>query len=348
VAVIGRGSRADRVAASHDIAWGAFRLALAAAAVAAVWAVVAAVRGGSWWGPLHVLLAGTAVLAISGATQLFTTTWSAAVPPDRRLAAAQRTAAALGAAGAVAGVTGGVRWLAAAGGALLVVALALLAFSLLTTVRRSHLRRFDLSARFYLLAIACAVVGVSLGAVMGALPETRPLLRLPHLHLNLTGFVGLTILGTIPTFVPTLAHHRAVSGREALAAWWLAVVGAGLFAAGAVPGGGRVIGAGAACVATAGVLLLGGMLLRLPPAVLRRGGVPLGLVVAGVVWLLVWTGTDAVLLLGGDPRGADGVRLAAGAVGGVGQVLAGSLAYLVPVVTRRRRRLGRERGREGG
>ncbi len=52
------GRRPDRVAASHDIAWAAFRLAFVSAGAAAVWALVVAVRGGSWWGPLHLLLAG--------------------------------------------------------------------------------------------------------------------------------------------------------------------------------------------------------------------------------------------------------------------------------------------------
>ncbi len=335
--MIGRGSRAERVAASHDIAWGALRLALLSSAVAAIWAAVAAVGDGSWWGPLHMLLAGTAVLAISGASQLFTTTWSAAVPPDRRLAAAQRRAAFLGATTAVGGVTVGSPLLAVTGGLLLVASLALLAFSLVTTIRRSLLRRFDLSARFYLLAIGCAVVGVTLGAVMGAAPATRVALRLVHLHLNLAGFVGLTILGTIPTFLPTLAHHRAVSGREALVAWRLVLGAAACFLAGLVWGP-PAVGVGSALTVLAGVLLLGGILFRLPSAAIRRGGLPFALVGAGVAWLLVWLGIDAVLLVGGDARGADGAWLAAAAVGGVAQVLAGSFGYLLPVVTRSHRR----------
>lgn len=336
--------RPDRVGASHDIAWAAFRLAFVSAGAAAVWAVVVAVRGGSWWGPLHLLLAGTAVLAISGASQLFTITWSAAVPPDRRLVRAQRIAAFTGAVGAVGGVSAGLRWLAAAGGALLVVSLGLLAFILVSTIRRSLLRRFDLSARFYLLAAACGAVGVSLGAVMGALPETRIDLRLVHLHLNLAGLVGITVLGTVPTFLPTLAHHKAVSRGEAVVAWRSAVAGSVLWAAGLVGPAPRVVGAGSALVAVAGILLLGGILARLPGKAMRRGGLAFVAVAGGTAWLLVWMVADTVLLLAGDPRGADGGWLAVVAVAGVAQVLVGAFRYLVPVVTRRRRRARERRG----
>ena len=56
--------------------------------------------------------------------------------------------------------------------------------------------------------------------------------RLVHSHLNLIGLIGFTIIGTLPTFLATVAHHRVVSGREAKLAWWLAVAAAVTIAAG--------------------------------------------------------------------------------------------------------------------
>ena len=81
--------RANRVVGSHVIA----RRALAAAGVFALialgWGVVVLMQGGSWWGPLHAFLAGTVVLAISGASQMFTITWAAAPAPPAWLARLQ-------------------------------------------------------------------------------------------------------------------------------------------------------------------------------------------------------------------------------------------------------------------
>ena len=79
-----------------------------------------------------------------------------------------------------------------------------------SAIRKSLLRRFDLSARFDLTAFAAGVVGISLGTLMGAGSELgiSPSIRPVHAHLNLVGLVGLTIVGTIPTLLPTTAFSR--------------------------------------------------------------------------------------------------------------------------------------------
>jgi len=322
--------RGRRVVSSHRLTTAALRLAAAYGGVAITWGFVVAIRGGSWWGPLHAFLAGTVLLAISGATQLFTVTWAAAVPPTAGVTAFQRWAIALGVAGILVGVPTRTAVLVVAGASLLVVGIVLLAYSLVGAIRRSLLRRFDLSARFYLLALGCGTVGVGLGAVLATGRAGTGLLaiRTAHLHLNLVGLVGFTVVGTLPTFLPTLARHRAVGGLEAVLAWWTALLAPVAFLAGILLGP-WAVGVGALLAAGAAGTVLGGILLRLER---RPATLPFLHVVAGVGWLVAWTVQDGVRLLGGSFPPPFPSWTAAVAIGGVAQVLLGALAYLVPVL----------------
>ena len=321
----------NRVVASHSIARRAFLAAAVFALVAAGWAVVVLVGGGSWWGPLHAFLAGTVLLAISGASQMFTITWAAAPPPPARLTSTQRWLLACGAAAVLAGVTATVEPLVWAGAAAIVLSLGALSVSIVGAVRKSLLRRFDLSARFYLAAFACGAVGMTLGAVLGtgSAGSGFDRLRLVHSHLNLVGLVGFTIIGTIPTFMPTVAHHRAVSGREALVAWWLCVTGGLAMASGLVAPAWSV-GAGTVLTGAAAATMVVGITVRL----WSRGRHELQFlqVGMGVMWLVVWALVDGVTLIGGGSAVPFGRWTAAAVLAGVGQVLAGSLAYLLPVL----------------
>src|SRR5690606_34367176 len=110
-------------------------------------------------GPLHSFLAGTVLLAISGASQMFTITWAAAPAPSRRLTALQRWLAIVGVGLVLLGVSSSTGWLAWPGAVMVAGALALLGWSVLRSVRRSLLRRFDLSSRFYLVAFVSGIVG---------------------------------------------------------------------------------------------------------------------------------------------------------------------------------------------
>lgn len=326
---------------AHHIAAAAFRLGAGFAVLAAAWALVVLMRGGTWWGPMHAFLAGTLLLAISGATQMFTITWAAAQPPEPGMAAAQRWAVALGVGAALVGMTTETSWLVGLGAVLALGGVVLLAMSLVGAVRRSLLRRFDLSARFYLLALAAGVIGITLGGIMGSglAGDWHSRLRLVHSHLNLVGLVGLTVVGTLPTILPTFAHHRAVSGREAMAGWWLAV--AAMAAIGAGVGVGEVlVGVGTVLAAVSLGLILGGVLLRLGRRGMK-GGLSYGQVALGSIWLLAWALVDGSRLL--IDRSLDQYPAWNGAVvvSGLGQILLGSLAYLVPVLAGAPPRLGR-------
>ncbi len=322
---------AGRVVHSHTIARRALTMAGFFAVVALVWAGVTLVRGGSWWGPLHAFLAGTVLLAISGASQMFTITWSASPAPRSSTATLQRWLVAAGVATVLIGVTARIPSLVWVGAASVAGGLLTLMSSIVGAIRRSLLGRFDLSARFYLTAFSCGTVGVILGAVIGtgAVDDAFTTVRLVHSHLNLIGLVGFTIIGTIPTFLPTVAHNRAVSGGEARLAWWLCVMAALLFASGlALPS--SVVGLGTVLAGLAGALVLGGVLWRLWSK--GRQVLPFLQITAGVVWLIAWAFVDGVTLLGGVPATPFSAWTTAAVVAGVGQVLLGSLAYLVPVL----------------
>ncbi|MEX1091835.1 MAG: hypothetical protein WEF28_01640 [Acidimicrobiia bacterium] len=326
-----RQDRGNRVIASHSIARRSFLGAAGFAVVAAVWSMLVLVRGGSWWGPMHAFVAGTVLLAISGASQMFTITWAASIPPKASLAAAQRWLIGAGVVSALVGVTAEIPLLIWIGSASVAGGLIVLGVSIAQAVRRSLLRRFDLSARFYFLAFAAGVVGVALGAFLGsgtsgAEYQTH---RLVHSHLNLVGLVGFTIIGTIPTFLPTVAHHRAVSGKEAIVGWWMCV-GAALAIPAGLIGPPELVGIGTVLAGFAGLLILGGIEVRLWSK--GRKKVPFLQVSAGMLWLVVWALVDGIDLVTGGTMVPFGGWTAAAVIAGVGQVLAGSLAYLVPVL----------------
>jgi nitrite reductase (NO-forming) len=321
--------RDRRVVESHAIARAAFRAGGLFALLAAMWALVVLLWGGSWWGPLHTFLAGTVVLAISGASQMFTITWAASPPPSPVLAATQRWSVSGGTGLVLAGVTTGSAPLVWTGATGVVAGLVLLGWSIRGSVRRSLLRRFDLSSRFYLTALASGTVGVTLGALLATGVASSGRVRLVHSHLNLVGLVGFTIIGTLPTFLATVAHHRAVSGVEAVVAWWACVGGGAAIVAG-LWWGRLPVGIGTWLTAAAAGAVLVGIVARLQ--VEGRTRLPFLQITAGMTWLMGWMLLDGALLLTGQDPAPFGALTAAAVVAGVGQVLAGSLAYLLPVL----------------
>jgi nitrite reductase (NO-forming) len=333
---------------SHRIAAAAFRLGGVFGLIALRWSVWVMAKGGSWWGAMHAFLAGTVLLAISGATQLFTITRAAAPPPRASIATSQRWAVAIGVGLALIGMTAASPWAIAAGAGLVVVGLISLAVSVVGAVRRSLLKRFDLSSRFYLLALAAGTVGVSLGGLMGlgVAASWYPRIRLVHSHLNLVGLVGFTIVGTLPTILSTSAHHRSVSGREVVVAWWIALVSAatitmGLAQVEAAVGLGTVLAAAALLNVLAGVL---GRLGRRS----REGGLPFLQVTVGCGWLVALALVDGGRLLVGSVAEPFGAWTGAVVIAGLGQILLGSLAYLLPVLAGPGPRLGRNLERANG
>jgi len=274
---------------------------------------------------------GGVLLAISGATQLFSVTWAAAIPPDPRVALSQRWMMASGAATTIVGVLWESILVVVLGATLVGLGLLTLGWILIGVTRRSLLKRFGLSSRFYLLGIAAGTIGVALGGLMASgSGGSRYLdLRVAHMHLNIVGMVGFTIVGTLPTILPTMVRHKMVSGREAVAGFWLSTVALLLLAAGALAGS-EVVGVGCGLAGVGAAVTLIGILTRLGISKLMSSGLPAALVSAGSAWFIGWMVVRSVSLMRGDQ--AIWSRATAVGVGGVALVLFGSLAYLVPVL----------------
>lgn len=326
-------TRADRVARSHTLALAAFRLGGLFLVGAIGWGGLLLTREDPvWWGPLHAFLTGAVLLAISGATQLFSTTWSASPPADRRVGAAQRWLLAVGALGVVVGYTRRSDWLVIAGAILVGFALLALGWMLVDVVRRSLLRRFDWATRFYLLALSCGVVGVTLGAIVGSggvVGGTFLDVRTTHMHLNLVGLVGFTIVGTLPTLLPTTVRHRMVSGRELRVAFCGCAIAALLMVAGVLAGP-AVVGVGTGFAGVSALVVLGGIVVRLGPRRILGAGFASVMITTGALWLVGWAlNQTRVLLVVGHRIYATATLIG---VIGVALVLFGSLSYLIPVL----------------
>ncbi|HEX6968218.1 MAG TPA: cupredoxin domain-containing protein [Micromonosporaceae bacterium] len=286
------------------------------------------------WLLVHLLLLGAAGNAIL----IWTTHFAAAVlrvPADPRRAEATRLVLLnLGIGGVLAAGTVGTGWLGVTGSLAIFIAVLAHLWALATRLRRSLPARFAVTVHYYLAAAIAVLVGVPVGGWMLVDSAHRDRLVLFHAHVNLLGWVTLTVLGTLLTLWPTVLRTRmagstvpaaivalplAVSGLVQLGigllAWWptMAVLGLVLFAA-------AVVAVAAPAVAVAW---------RRPPSSFAAWSIA-----AGLGWLLVALVWDVRLLAAADAGIArDGFHtvLSPLLVGFVGQVLIGALAHLLPM-----------------
>jgi nitrite reductase (NO-forming) len=322
---------ADRVRRSHAQTRSTLRLTLLFLGAAGGAAAIGEPR----WVPLHLLLAGGVVLAISGVSLMLTVTWSAAPAPADRAALVQRWCIAAGAAGVVAGRRFElVDAVVGVAGTVHLAGLLLLAALLLTTVRRGVERRFDAAVTAYLLAIVAGVGGVALGVAM-AVDGASSRLRAGHLTLNLLGLVGLVVAGTMPFFAAPVVRARmaphATSRRILMMIGWqagaLAVAVAGVLS-GTVP-------ASSAGLAAYSIGIVGALWL-LPRPTRRQlqwaGPRLLGLWAGALWWAVAVAVTAGRLAADAGAQPFSDRWLAVLVVAGYAQILWGSLAYLLPML----------------
>jgi nitrite reductase (NO-forming) len=321
-----------RVALAHRHAAPAFRQALVFALAAAMVAPVAGLD--RIWVPLHLLLIGGVLSAVSGATQLFAVTWSAAPPPPTRLVVVQRW---LLGAGAVVVVVGREIQISdvivAAGGSSVIASLFLLGVLLVVIRRTAPLSRFHAAIDGYVVAVAFGIGGSVLGVLM-VLDAGTDLHRTRDVHIasNLLGLVGIVVLCTVPTFVATLARtkpsrHLTPNRLRGLVA--LMAAGVALIVGGSVLDRPRVVTFGFACysLAIVGVLVV---LPRLRRRQWRWAGPRLIQLVTAMGWWLaavVWASTRSMAAQ--PDYGHIWLVLA---VGGIAQLVVASLAYLGPIL----------------
>ncbi|TAM90308.1 MAG: hypothetical protein EPN43_05945 [Jatrophihabitans sp.] len=291
------------------------------------------------WLVLHLLLLGAATNAIVAWSAHFATTLLQQPPLPAAPVAARLALLNTGIVGVLVGVQRGVTVLVIASAGLLV---AVLLAHLLTLVRAAvagRNRRFAPTVRFYWAATVAVTAGIAAGSALAAGPSTVDWwwrLYLVHVHLNLLGWVTLTVLGTLYTLWPTALRTRIVAGTEATARRSLIVTSAGLaLAAAALLAGSRPVAAAGLVVYLAGVIdflvpFVRTGLQRAPhsPATWLLG--------ASTVWCSAAVVADVVAVVRPGSLQAVAGRVADVVpwfvAGFVVQVLLGALSYLIPVV----------------
>ena len=294
----------------------------------------------SGWLLIHLLGLGAAGNAILIWSRHFTDALLRRPPEPSRAGQAWRIAAFN--VGAVAVVTGmpAAAWPVVLAGGAVVGAVALAhAVTLIRQLRRALPSRFGDTVRYYVAAAALLAVGAGLGVAMAnpALPGAiHERFLLAHAAVNLFGWVGLSVLGTLVTLWPTMLRTRMADGVEVAARRGLPALlgGLGVTALGAVVGSPAVTAAGALAY-----LVAAGYVLRPHLDEVRRkrpSSFATLSVLSGVVWLLGSLGYAVVAFATAptwpavlDRAGPLTVTVLAGFLV---QVLLGSMTYLTTIV----------------
>ncbi|HEX6150836.1 multicopper oxidase domain-containing protein [Nocardioides sp.] len=289
------------------------------------------------WLMIHLLLLGAVGHAILVWSRYFADTLLRVPPTPRRQ---QSTRLVLFNAG-VALVIGGVlvAWwpVVAAGAALLGGAVLWHGAVLLGQLRGSLASRFAPTVRYYVAAAALLPVGAGLGVWLatGLADPLHDRVRTAHMAINVLGWIGLTVLGTLVTLWPTVLRTRIAEGAERASARALPLLVAGvLLTATAALGGPRLVAVGVV------TYLAGASLLLVPAIRVARTRPPTSFpawsILAGYCWFV---GSLGIIVVGAvtatswsDLGAAFGTVTPLLAVGFAAQVLLGALSYLVPVV----------------
>jgi nitrite reductase (NO-forming) len=301
--------------------------------VALVHPVVPAPR----WLMIHLLLLGAVSHAILVWSRYFTDALLHTAGADRRGQERRLLLLNGGVVGVVTGVLTGVWPLTLLGATAVGTAVVWHGWTILRQLRAALPSRFGSSVRYYVAAACFLPVGAGLGTVLARDPadpwHTR--LVVAHASVNLLGWVGLTVVGTLVTLWPTMLRTRIAEGAERAASRALPVLVASiLVAAGGAAAGVRPLVVAGVATYVAGLLLTApafvDALRRKPPTEFPAWSVLAGLgwLVGSLVALAVGIATASSWARAGDAFGWLTPFLAAGFGA---QVLVGALSYLVPV-----------------
>lgn len=303
--------------------------------VVALFVVAAFAAGttGSRWATIHLVLAGATVLLISAVSLMLTVTWSAAPAPRDWTVVLQRTCVTVGVAILVSGRQAGTAtWVPVLGAVLYAVGLVLLAVLVVVTVRRGVERRFDVPVAGYAVAAGFGVVGAALGTSMVA-GSVSVDLRDAHRIVNLLGLIGMVIFATLPFFTATVVRSKMKKAATPQRLISLLVTQAVALAT-AVVG----VATSTPAAATTGLALyavgLAVTMALMPPPTRRQldwAGPRLVAMWAGTAWWILVVAVAAAQTATGSSPFADpwlGVLM----IAAYGQIVWGSLAYLLPVL----------------
>ena len=223
-----------------------FTVAMLMLIAAALAGVANALTGRSWlhWLALHLALLGGVSQLILGAAQFFVCAFLATDPPSRRLVRAQLVTWNAGTVLVAVAVPTGVSGLADAGVALVCAGLALFLHAL-RSMQRKSLQRAPWAVRWYMTCAACLAFGALVGALLArGTPWSHGSLLGTHLALNIGGWLGTAIVGTLHTFFPSLTQTRLRHPWLQVPTFWLWLLGVALLAVGAAAGSQAVVALG--------------------------------------------------------------------------------------------------------
>ncbi len=281
------------------------------------------------WLLIHLFLLGAVTNAIVTWTEHFASALLRVPAPPDWWPITRLVVLNAGIVAVLCGVSEGFPWVAV-GGAAGVVGVVAAHIAVLGLRGRSALGgRFAHVVAWYLWAGAALITGGTLGGLMasGHVPSGwHERLHAAHAQVNLLGWVGLAVLGTLFTLWPTVLRTRMVDGVGRIARWSLRFAVPGL----AVAVGGLL--ADLRWVVVAGLLVYAGPPPRWPPfpscgrcASVARTRRLSWMLAAGTSWFAV------ALLVDASRQSLSGL-LPLMLVGFVGQTLLGALTFLLPVV----------------
>ncbi|WP_207343423.1 multicopper oxidase domain-containing protein [Arthrobacter sp. E3] len=204
--------------------------------------------------------------------------------------------------------------------------------------RKALPSRFGPTVWYYVAACLLLPVGAGVGAALasGISGEAHVRLMLVHVSVNVLGFVGLSVLGTLMTLLPTMLRTRVADGAEAVARHGAVPLLAGVLLTAA----GAAAGVMFLCSVGLAVYLGGVIYICVPLAKVVRSKRPTTFAplsaIAALFWMLVSLVWLLVLSFSAGSwetlhRGIESV-VPVLAAGFAAQVLGAALTYLVPVV----------------
>ncbi|MGV9776987.1 multicopper oxidase domain-containing protein [Streptosporangium sp. NPDC003464] len=290
------------------------------------------------WLLIHVFLLGAVSTAILIWSEHFAVALLRARTPDPRWSLARLALLNAATAAVLYGMAAGPAAVAVAGAGVIVAVVLWHAAALVRLARRALPGRFGHVIAWYVCAAGALATGGTLGGLLAAHVgpgATHERLHAAHAQVNLLGWVGLTVLGTLFTLWPTVLRTRMPerTRRASLTGLRLAAPGLALLTGGLL--------ADLRWVATAGLAAyaVGALAALLPLAEAVRTRRPhtgaAWTLAAGVVWFEIALVADAVIVAtrpAGEVAAALEPLLPLVLAGSVGQVLLGSLLHLLPAV----------------
>ncbi|WP_037559578.1 multicopper oxidase domain-containing protein [Spirillospora albida] len=290
------------------------------------------------WLLIHVFVLGAVTNAIVTWTEHFSHALLRMPAPPRQWPLARLVLLNVAIVAVLYGTSGGHAWLAVAGAALL-LAVVCAHFTVMALRSRNALGgRFRHVLTWYVWAGVALLAGGTLGGWMasGHVPARwHARIEAAHIHVNILGWVGLTVLGTLFTLWPTVLRTQIAESTAKIARLSLRLAVPGL--AVAVTG----LSADLRWVAAAGLALFtAGAVLSLQPFVTtfrrrRPHNAASWTLAAGTGWLVAALIADLVIVAThppGEVAEKTEAYVPVALAGFIGQVLLGSLLFLLPVV----------------